>query len=58
MAEYKAIHGFTVQNRTSDTDPVSDGQVYFRSDTGDMKVSLNVYMFNYDRVYQHRLNQH
>tara|TARA_R110002049_G_scaffold222115_1_gene393685 strand:+ start:283 stop:1272 length:990 start_codon:yes stop_codon:yes gene_type:complete len=42
MAEYKAIHGFTVQNRTADTDPVNIGQVYYRSDTGDMKVTLNV----------------
>jgi len=42
MAEYKAIHGFTVQNRTSDTDPLNIGQVYYRSDTGDMKVTLNV----------------
>ena len=39
MAEYKAIHGFTVQNRTADTDPLNIGQVYYRSDTGDMKVT-------------------
>ena len=42
MAKYKAIHGFTVQNRTADTDPLNIGQVYYRSDTGDMKVTLNV----------------
>ena len=42
MAKYKAIHGFTVQNRTADTNPLNIGQVYYRSDTGDMKVTLNV----------------
>jgi len=43
MTTYKAIQGFTVQSKTADTDPLNTGQVYYRSDTGDMKVTLNVF---------------